>query len=142
MNARYWAAMCRRYATRDLGLRLFLAASASGAVAGWSLWAQSRWLWKSISAIAALISIASPLLAYTRQSNVMASIAGEWTQLQVEYDLLWGQIDESFTSTEEKRFHELKKREVGNRKQETKLPVNKKLLEWSQKEVLVSHGLV
>lgn len=142
MNARYWAAMGRRYARRDLRFRLFLAVSASGTVAGWSLWVQTPWLWKSVSAIAALVSIASPLLAYAKQSNVMASIAGEWTQLQVDYELLWGQIGETFTPTQDKRFDELKKREVGNRRQETKLPEDRRLLEWSQQEVLVSRGLL
>ena len=62
MNAKYWKYLVNRYSTRDKGFKIFLAIMASGTVAGWGLWEDIPWLWKSLSSISAIIAISSPIL--------------------------------------------------------------------------------
>ena len=72
-NERYWRLITEKYAKRDLGLKLLLAVAASGTVAGWGIFADIPALWKTLSASAALASIASPLLAYSKKVEAAAS---------------------------------------------------------------------
>ncbi len=39
MSACYWNSLARRYNGREKCLKIFLAVTASGAVAGWTIWA-------------------------------------------------------------------------------------------------------
>jgi hypothetical protein len=88
-NECYWRLVTEKYSKRDFGLKLFLAISASGTVAGWSIFAEFPALWKTLSAAAALGSIASPLLAYGKKVEAAAAHAGKWADLRIRYDELW-----------------------------------------------------
>ena len=88
-NERYWRLVTEKFAKRDFGLKLLLAFAASGTVAGWGIFADFPALWKTLSAFAALASIASPLLAYSKKVEAAASHAGKWADLRIRYDELW-----------------------------------------------------
>jgi hypothetical protein len=88
-NERYWRLVTEKYTNLDFGLKLFLAVAASGTVAGWGIFSEFPSLWKTLSACAALASIASPLLAYSKKVEAAASHAGKWADLRIRYDELW-----------------------------------------------------
>ena len=88
-NDRYWRAITQKYAAYDLRTKIFLAATASGTVAGWSIWQDYPLIWKFLSACAALTSIASPFLGFGKKMEVAASHAGLWADLRVRYADLW-----------------------------------------------------
>ncbi|WP_164255490.1 hypothetical protein [Variovorax sp. WS11] len=88
-NSRYWRCITEKYSNRDFALKIFLALSASGAVAGWSVWSNYPEIWKVLSGAAAVASIASPLLAFSKKAEVAAAHAGLWANLRVRCADLW-----------------------------------------------------
>lgn len=88
-NDRFWRLVTEKYAKRDFVLKLLLAIAASGTVAGWGIFADFPALWKGLSALAALASIASPLLAHGKKVEAAASHAGKWADLRIRYAELW-----------------------------------------------------
>lgn len=88
-NERYWRLVTEKYTNLDFWLKLCLAVAASGTVAGWGIFAAYPSLWKTLSAFAALASIASPLLAFSKKVEAAASHAGKWADLRIRYAELW-----------------------------------------------------
>lgn len=88
-NERYWRLVTEKYTNNDFWLKFCLAVAASGTVAGWGIFAALPELWKTLSTVAALASIASPILAYSKKIEVAASHAGKWADLRIRYAELW-----------------------------------------------------
>ncbi|MBK6864597.1 MAG: hypothetical protein IPG91_14180 [Ideonella sp.] len=143
-NERYWRLVTEKYARRDLGLKLLLAIAASGTVAGWGIFAELPILWKTLSAAAALASIASPLLAYSKKVEAAASHAGRWADLRIRYDELWetwrSKGDADLVNREHAKLQkvaiELTKSEPG-----LKISEDKSLGKRAQQDVLKANGL-
>ena len=91
MNARYWGHLARRYQKREMGIKIFLAATSSATVAGWVLWKHAPLLWQVLSGISALLAIALPILNYSQRIATMADLRAKWMHLRVEYDRLWAE---------------------------------------------------
>src|SRR5262245_44733993 len=89
LNARYWRYMGLRYTRREAWAKIFLAATASATVASWSLWAEVRFLWQSLSVIAALISVAMPIIDVPRKISIITDAQGAWLQLMHDYEEIW-----------------------------------------------------
>jgi hypothetical protein len=143
-NECYWRSITEKYSRRDLSLKFLLAVAASGTVAGWGIFAEFPSLWKSLSAAAALASIASPLLAYSKKAEAAASHAGKWVDLRVRYAELWemwcSQRDAALINREHAKLQkaaiELTKAEPG-----LKIPSDKALAKKAQQQVLRAAGL-
>lgn len=145
-NERYWRLVADKYNQRDFWLKLFLAATASGTVAGWGIFVEAPALWKTLSASAALAAIASPLLAYGKKVEVAASHAGEWAALRIRYDELWDiwQHKGSAESSKLNREHaELLRVAIKLTKTESgfKIPEDRSLAKRAQQDVLKANGL-
>ena len=143
-NERYWRAVTQKYAQYDLYLKVFLAFSASGTVAGWGFWSDVPLVWKGLSSLSALASVASPLLAFNKKVEAAATHAGKWTDLRVRYAALWetyrsnGKADVLIREQTrlEKIFVELHSKEPM-----LKIPEDKKIAKQSQAEVLAANKL-
>jgi hypothetical protein len=143
-NSRYWRALTDNYARYDLWLKIGLAISASGSVAGWSVWADVPLLWKSLSGLAAVASIASPLLAFSKKAEVSATHAGLWSDLRVRYADLWDKYKNTGESAVIQREHDQLKKvflSLETSEPKLKIPQNEKLAEKCQLQVLASKGL-
>lgn len=140
---RYWFYLSKRYYDRDTFLKIFLAVMSSGTVASWGFWSQISWLWKVLSAVSMLISIALPILNWQKMIERMSLLKGKWTQIENEYELLWLTYkNKSNNNLElEKQFRKIKEMENKISEIETNLPYDKKLLGQCYDEVLASRGL-
>jgi len=142
LNARYWRYMGLRYTRRDGWARIFLAATAAATVASWSLWAEAKVLWQSLSMIAALVSVALPVIDAPRKVETMTDAQGAWLQLMHEYEALWierGTLTERSLTA---KFASLREREVEVSKKTAKLPSDDtNLADRCYDEVVSSKGL-
>jgi hypothetical protein len=144
-NERYWRAVTHKYAKYDLHLKIFLAVTASGTVAGWSIWQDHQSIWKFLSACAALASIASPLLSYGKKMEVAASHAGTWADLRVRYADLWDTYaSKGETDFVSKEYTRLKKIfiELESKEPKLKIPDDGALAKKCQQDVLKSKRLI
>lgn len=144
-NERYWRAVTQQYTAYDLRMKVFLAVAASGTVAGWSIWQEHQLIWKFLSAVAALLSIAAPFLSFGKKMEVAASHAGTWADLRVRYTDLWD-IYASKGETEfvVKEHTRLKKIfvELEAKEPKLKIPSNERLAKKCQRDVLQSKHLL
>jgi len=141
MNARYWGIIARQNVTRDKYSKIFLAIMSSGAVAGWSIWNQVPWAWKSLSSFAALVAIILPILNFQNIINMSSDLAGTWLQIQVDYEGLWLIHENTELETMLPQYNNIKKREVEATKAETSLQLNHSLIESCYEQVLSARGL-
>lgn len=144
-NERYWRLVTEKYTRRDFSLKLFLAVTTSGTVAGWSFWAEYPIVWQSLSALSAVASIASPLLAYGKKVEAAASHAGKWVDLRIRYNELWeswlSNVDHIVLNQEHMKLKntaiELASSEPG-----MKISMDNILSKRAQHEVLRANGLL
>nr|VFK40963.1 MAG: hypothetical protein BECKSD772F_GA0070984_10819 [Candidatus Kentron sp. SD]VFK46721.1 MAG: hypothetical protein BECKSD772E_GA0070983_10799 [Candidatus Kentron sp. SD] len=142
MSARYWKYLAHGYMMRDKGLRVGLAALATGTVGVWFKWEEIEALWKTLSAASAVIAIALPYIDYPRKIEEMSALAGAWGKLRMDYEDLWGEVGkDSDSPSVEKNYRKL--RDVGAMLQEKEiiLPHKRALLEKCQREVKRARGL-
>lgn len=141
-NARYWRYMVLRFARRENYAKIFLAVVASASVASWSLWIEIQWLWKTLSAIAAIVAVAMPIIDVPRKTELMTDAYGGWLQLMNEYEDLWRSRESSNDRTFAAKLTSLKTREVDVAKKTAKLPSDDDALaERCYAEVLTARGL-
>ncbi|WP_157656440.1 hypothetical protein [Burkholderia ubonensis] len=143
-NERYWRLVAEKYEKRDFWIKLLLAIAASGTVAGWGLWVEHPALWKTLSACAAVASIASPLLAYAKKVEVAASHAGKWADLRIRYDELWEKwLSRGGIEIINREHAKLQKAAIELTQNEPKLKISedKSLARRAQRDVLQSNGL-
>ena len=143
-NGRYWRAVAQKYSFRDFALKIFLAIAASGTVAAWSVWSDFTVAWKILSALAAIMSIASPLLAYGKKAEVAASHAGLWADLRVRYADLWdGFRAKGESDSIQREQTRLKKifADLEEKEPRLKIPDDKALAKKCQLEVLQAKHL-
>ena len=142
MNVRYWKRLTQRYSRRDKVMKIFLAILSSGTVAGWGLWQEIPLLWKSLSAIAALIAIAMPFLNYQKVIEVTSDLSGKWWELRNEYEQHWISFKNNENPDEIKKRHSLtKQKETPLVKKEANIPEDNKLLLKCFNEVERQYGL-
>lgn len=142
LHQRYWRYMGLRFSRREGYAKIFLAATASATVASWSVWVDNKILWQSLSIIAAMVSVALPIIDVPRKVDVMTEVQASWMQLMHDYEELWtlriSLTDKQFTS----KLSALKSREVEVVKRSARLPSDdKKLAEICQNEVVMSRKL-
>lgn len=144
-NERYWRAITQKYTAYDFRIKIFLAITASGTVAGWSIWQDYQFVWKLLSACAALISIASPFLAFGKKMEVAASHAGTWADLRVRYADLWDTyVSKGETEFVLKEHTRLKNIFIALESKEPKLaiPTDGALAKKCQQDVLIAKRLI
>jgi hypothetical protein len=142
MNARYWRKLAKLYSSIDTSIKIFLALLASGTVAGWKLWANNPEVWKSLSAIAAIVSIILPIIQLPKTMSKMSDLAGRWLQIKTDYELLWTDYKKNENNQYlSKRYRDVKAREVSAKKTETDLPEYDWLIKKCYNEVILARGL-
>jgi hypothetical protein len=143
-NERYWRLITEKYSKRDFYLKLFLAISASGTIAGWSIFAEYPVSWKTLSAAAAIASIASPLLAYGKKVEAAAGHAGKWADLRIRYEEIWetwrSKGDAKIIKQEHAKLLKVAI-ELTNVEPGLKISEDKKLATRAQQDVLRAAGL-
>ena len=140
MSACYWSCLARRYNGREKSLKIFLAITSSGTVAGWTIWSHYDLLWKILSGLSALVAIALPILDYSGQVEKMTKLAGKCAHLRVGYEQLWAQIDSLSQQSILDAQGKLAQQEIELSDVQAVLPDDRKLLEQCQREVLMSRG--
>ena len=142
MNVRYWKYLTQRYSNRDRNIKIFLAITSSGTVAGWSIWNEIPFLWQVLSGISAIIAIVSPILNYQKIIEATSDLSGKWWELLRYYESFWINVKNGQTDNRiEKEYTRTKAKEDALVKKETKLHQDIKLLRECQNEVLHSRGL-
>jgi len=142
MNVRYWKYLTQRYSNRDRNIKIFLAITSSGAVAGWSIWNEIPFLWQILSGISAIIAIVSPILNYQKIIESTSDLSGKWWELLRYYERFWINVkNDQIDNRLEEEYTKSKAKEEDLIKKETKLPQDAKLLRACQNEVLHSRGL-
>lgn len=139
LNVCYWTLISNRYGKIDKACRAIIAISASTTVAAWSLWASFPLAWKTLSAVACLVAVLSPIIWPADQLKRMNNLVGSWKQIAIEYENLWDRDDELETPGAWKAFE--KTREHQCKIDETRLPFSDKLRRKAQEEVRRKRGL-
>jgi hypothetical protein len=142
LNVRYWKLLVQRYTRYDRFLKIFLAAVSSGAVAGWSLWAEYPWAWKLLSSCSAIVAIALPVLNFQKQIETMSLLNGKWFELKVTYEELWRKINDGSEPKQlEGSYNRTKKAESALVQKESNLPHDDELLRRCFHEVKKAYGI-
>lgn len=139
LNVCYWSALSRRYVRFDIAFRVLIAVSASGTVAGWSIWSAHPLYWKVFSAVACIASIAYPLLCSSEKLKKMSSLVGTWKELLNKYELLWEQDNDLRELRNWKQFEAIRDRQA--KVDETRLPYSERLRWKAAAEVKRMRGL-
>jgi hypothetical protein len=142
MNDRYWRYRSAAYASREKALKIFLAITSSGTVAGWVVWHSIPLLWQLLSGVSALLAIALPILDYTGQVERASDLREGWWDLTAEYDRLWAGIDSSSDALVQEQTKPLKAKEGEMSKTESKyFSRDEALILKCQHEVLRARSL-
>jgi hypothetical protein len=138
LNVCYWSLLSDRYSKIDKACRAIVAINASTTVAAWGFWAGLPYIWKTLSAIACLVSLLGPIIWPADQLKRMNNLVGSWRQVAFDYENLWNRDDELETPGAWKAFE--KTREHQSKIDETRLPFSEKLRSKAQREVLKRRG--
>jgi hypothetical protein len=141
MSVRYWGYMARRFSKRELAIKVFLALTSSGAVAGWTLWAAYPGLWHFFSGVSAVTAIALPILDYSGKVATMVELRGKWSELSTLYDQMWARYGSNAAGPPPDQIAPLKLKEAELSKQSAVLPSDTKLMLKCQAEVRRARGL-
>jgi hypothetical protein len=142
MNVRYWNQISYRYSRNDTWTKIFLAATSSSTVATWGFWAQISWVWKSLSAVSALLAVALPILNWNKKVSAIADLHGRWIQIRNEHETLWRRMESGAVSDAEAEitFQNIRNKEAEAETHEVAAIVkkDKKLLDQCYQEVLAA----
>jgi len=142
MNVRYWAELGRRYYKKDIRYKIFLAAMSSGTVATWGIWSEVQPLWKTLSAISAVVALALPIINWPKMIQSMGNVKQKWVDIKADCEILWVEVNsKKDQAVLKEEFKKIKKREATASQQETNLPKKDKLVDECCEEVLESRGL-
>jgi hypothetical protein len=141
MNVCYWSQLASRFAQREKWIKIFLAITSSGAVAGWSVWTEYAVVWKVLSGLSAVLAVSLPILDYSGRVAQLNKIASKCAQLRLGYDQLWAQIDVLTPNSLTDMQAELTKKEIELADLQVTEPDDRALLAHCQEEVLQSRGL-
>jgi len=141
MNERYWAHLSRHYHQINKSIKIFLALMSSGVVVSWNIWAEVDILWKVLSAIAAAISIAFPILKLETMIERTLVLRGKWLRILNEYELLWLSRESKDDSELLEEYKTIMKEEIEVSLEEKNLPNKKKLILKIQDEIIRARGL-
>ena len=141
MNVCYWSQLATRYAQREKWIKIFLAITSSGTVAGWTVWTHYAIVWKVLSGLSAVLAVSLPILDYSGRVAQMSKAASKCAQLRLGYDQLWAQIDSLAPDSLAAMEAELSKKEIELAEMQITEPDDRELLAHCQEEVLRSRGL-
>lgn len=147
MNSRYWKYILHRYVFIEKSLKIFLAVMASGTVASWGIWSTIPILWKTLSAISAIVAIISPILDYSDKVKKVSFICGKWVRLKEEYNFIWIKFENNLLENTSEfeliksAYLELKNEQINLGEKEIQFSVDNKLLNKCYNEVKKSRGL-
>ncbi|HXJ14561.1 MAG TPA: hypothetical protein VNH19_19970 [Candidatus Limnocylindrales bacterium] len=141
MNGCYWSRLASRFARREKWIKIFLAITSSGTVAGWTVWNDYAIVWKALSALSAVLAVSLPVLDYSGRVTLLNKISSKYAQLRLGYDQLWAQIDVLTPDSFNLMQAELTKKEIELSDLQVNEPDDRELLVHCQTEVLQSRGL-
>lgn len=144
LNARYWGEQSRIAYARDKCIRIFVAATSSGTIAAWSIWVDCPLAWKVLSALSALLAVASPILNFTEKAKVSTMLYCTWSDILRSYEMLWGRIEAGLLSDISKMTSEYNRiimREKQCDPHEAKYRVDEGLIEECRRKVLSNRGI-
>lgn len=141
MNARYWKYLVERYSKRETYLKILLAITTSGAVI-WGIWVQQDVTLKFLSSFSALLAIVMPILNYSKKIDSMSELAGKWSELLIEYDDIWSEVNNNpDSSTLERTYKKFRTIQISLAEKERKMPNEMKLIRKCYEEVKQSRDL-
>jgi hypothetical protein len=141
MNVCYWSKLAYRYTEREKWIKIFLAITSSGTVAGWVVWTAYPIAWKALSGLSAITAIVLPILNYSGRAAQMNKAASKSAQLRLGYDQLWAQLDSLTPDSLKEMLAELNKKEIELSELQVSDPDDRTLLARCQDDVLRSRGL-
>lgn len=144
-NCRYWGYLYQRYNSYERYSKIFLAVTSSSTVAGWTFWTQADWIWKSLSALSALLAISVPYLNWQNSIEKTMELRGGWLEAKYMYEKLWRRIESgTITSQEEieSTMDEILEKQRPLDTKASSFPNIKSLAKKCQQEVLESRNLL
>lgn len=141
MNVRYWDSMTTRYTRVDNSLKIFLATMSSGTVAAWRFWSSAPIVWQLLSAISAILAIASPILNYSKTIKTTTDIAWKWQTILNRYEKLRRKDKDLALPESSMEFDKIKDMELSPKRIELNLSISKRKLQQAFDQVKKSRGL-
>lgn len=126
-NRLYWQTLAGRYEGYDRVLQIILAILASSAVVTLIKDLDEPIFAKALSVLTATLAVLHPLLKLSQSSTQMAALAARWHSLEVGYDAAWREAQSG--NFPERKFQQLREREVALTEKAAKLPTAKKQLQ-------------
>lgn len=147
MNQRYYGHLCRRYARRELVLKIFVAAASSTSIASWKLWSNTQgWCnwstaWEILTGTSAVAAVAMPILNFSKTSQRAADLRGRYAALLVDYEGLWLQTKSLSEDALRRKYISVREKESELSHLEADMPRDKDLILKCQEEVEKGRGL-
>jgi hypothetical protein len=140
-NVEYLDQISRKFSRRERNIKIFLACTSSATVAGWSIWTPHPWVWQGLSAISAIIAVASPILDHKGLQERIRRTRTGWHELVFAYRALWPDLDsEAHDEHLHYRIEELERRFIKVSEEDIALPRDEQLMRVAQKQVLHRRG--
>jgi len=146
LNARYWGEQSRVAYSRDRGIRIILALTSSGgAIAGWTIWNVYPLAWQVLSAMTAVLAIASPILNYSGKAKSSTMLYCTWSDILRAYEILWHRIENNLLNNPAKvisEYNRIMSKEKQCEPHEAKYQVDYIMLKKCRQNILKCRGLI
>lgn len=148
MSRLYYRKLAARYSRADFFLKYFAAVMSSGTVAGWAIfkdvsaYPNGPLAWKVASGIAALASIAMPLLNCAKKVEWATTLHHSYMSIMSLYEIHWAKLDGYADREIEDVLQKMKEKEDALQTLESHFPAqNDSLVRKCQNEVKHKRGL-
>lgn len=123
----------------DRALKIILAISSSGSIAGWVIWTNYQFIWASIIAISQVINAIKGYLPYSKRLKSLFGITNDFGALFLAMETDWFNVSEGKYSNEEihkihMKFKETRRQIIQKHLGTSPLPNNDKLMQSSIEE--------
>lgn len=144
----YYSRVAGRLHRWDTGMKIFLACTTSGTVAGWAIWTDAVqypngvFVWKVFSGFSALVAVALPILNLAKKVEWATSLTSNYGRLLGEYELFWAQVETAKPAQIAKFMQDLQRKEGALAPVESHFPKrDEKLVRECQRDVNHKRGL-
>lgn len=141
MQMRYWRCCVQQRQNLDLAFKIAIALLSSGTVATWLISATNQAVWKTLSALAAIVAIIHPLLNLSRDIEEMTGLHGKWVRLLYDYEDLFQSLKDTDRKEVLENYRRLRSTEVDLQERSVRLGINENLKRKCFSKVCASRNL-
>ncbi len=144
----YYKVLAGRFHRLDLCMKVFLAITSSGTVAGWTIWSDGvahpyfSFTWKALSGVSAIVAIAMPLFNYSKKVEWATSLVHGYSKIHSEIEIAWAKRASASQASIERSLEDFHRQEQTLNPLESHFPgTSLSLIRECQQAIIHKRGL-